>query len=275
VKIGVIVGAIALLIGGGSWLAAEEWGGNSAAAQKMQGTSAIVAPAASQPALDLSAPDKVMAAFCEALRSGDRDRTYACLVADPKRPPTPIDGMLSLNLAMNRVVVESQKKFGPQATAASMGLLGIDAVGEMISDASAGATASKVDGDTAELSATVPPEMIELLPRNAQKIVQIWSGAPIRMKKIGSQWRFDVDRSMKVLLTGKKAANVTAEDETAAFTDGARVLDGLAGDIRDGKVETLGAARAMVRQDIQQVMARHGLAGTQTTVVPADYAAAP
>src|SRR5262249_40865179 len=145
-----------------------------------------------------------------------------------------------VNLAMNRLVLEAQRKFGNSATAASFGLLGIDAVGGMIAGGAGPEGMKKqVEGETAELTATVPEEALAMLPKGAQEVVKIWSGAPIRFKKVGTEWRFDIDRSMKVVLQRQGGGKVDEQLEIAAFEASAKTLDGLTAEIHAGSIDTV------------------------------------
>ncbi len=270
-KTGLAMAVAAVVLGGSGWMVWERMAvaGPVAVVPATAAGGATAAPGAAT-APDLSSPEKAMQAFCEALKSGDRGATYRTLIADPKRKATVMDEMVDLNLTMNRVLIAAQKKFGPQVTATQFGFMGIDAVGGMISDASTpDGTNTKVNGDTAELSTTVPAESLDVMPRGAREIVQIWSGAPLRLKKLGAEWRFDIDGSMKVIFRG--GAAVSPQEEIAMFEELAKALDGMPEQIRTGDLGSIVEVRRAARSEMQRVSAEHAMPGSQMMLVPVAY----
>ena len=270
-KTGLAMAVAAVVLGGSGWMVWERMAvaGPVAVARATATGGATTAPDAAT-APDLSSPEKAMQAFCEALKSGDRGATYRTLTADSKRQATVMDAMLDLNLTMNRVLIAAQKKFGPQVTATQFGFMGIDAVGGMISDASTpDGTNSKVNGDRAELSTTVPAEALDVMPRGAREIVQIWSGAPLRLKKLSAEWRYDIDGSMKVIFRG--GAAVSPQEEIAMFEELAKALDGMPEQIRTGDLGSIAVGRRAARSELQRVSAEDAMPGSLMRLVPVAY----
>ena len=68
-----------------------------------------------------------------------------------------------------------------------------------------------VNSDTAELAASVPELIVKMLPPRMQRLAAEWDGAPIRFKKQAGEWKFDIDRSMRVIFRANflRAARVT------------------------------------------------------------------
>jgi hypothetical protein len=272
---GLGVAALLILAGGGGWMAAH--GGahaeTPAAPVAKQATMVTAMPAASAPGeLDLSTPEKAMAAFSEALKSGDRERTYRTLLADPQRI-TAIRAMLDTNLAGNRLVIEARKKFGAQVNGGTFGMMTIDRVADAISGTGDGLKKS-VDGESAELSMHVSEEAKAMLPKGEQMMVQMWSDAPVRLKKVGTEWRFDIDRTMRVEVQGRKA-NFDAAKVAAAFEDGAKITDEITAGIRDETITTLAEVRMAFQAGMKRMARDHQMNGVQVMIVPADYAEVP
>ncbi len=108
-----LAAAIALVLCGSGWLllqaVADRPGVPQAAVAQV---SAASVPVVTEVVLDLSTPEKTIDSFCRALEAGDRAKFYACLTADPNRPPTPADAIFELALAQNRLIHAAKLVFG-------------------------------------------------------------------------------------------------------------------------------------------------------------------
>ncbi|MGN6368005.1 MAG: RNA polymerase sigma factor [Phycisphaerae bacterium] len=263
--------AAAVVLWGSGWMlwgraAADAGAGVVAGSPAAVTVGAASMAAATDRGLDLSSPEKTLAAFCEAVKSGDRGATYRCLLADPGRKPTVLDGMLDLNLALERLVAEGKQKFGPGATTGSFGFLGIGDVAGLIMGAAGPESFKRTgEGASAELTFSLEPEAVMMMPRGAQQVVALWSGAPLRFKKVGAEWRLDLDRTMKVTLR-----NVEDGKAAAGLEEIGQMMERVAGGIRDGSVGTLAEARATVREGVSRISGAHGVRWQGVTIVPAE-----
>jgi RNA polymerase sigma factor (sigma-70 family) len=230
----------------------------------------LAASPATQPALDLSTPESTFASVIIALRSGDRDSLYHCLTADPNRDPVQIDRVLDWDLAINRMLTAAHKAYGPAADSMHMGLT-IDDVMELMGMGLAGNHNAVITGDSAQLSAVVPPAMLAMLPDQAKPIVSAWSGAPIRFTKDADGWKLDIDHSMQ-LVTRLNPPAASAEETVQQVTEILQQLtesyDQITQDISSGRLQTTADASSAVKTATKEICRNMNVRGFSTLILP-------
>lgn len=249
----------------GLLLVGSAWYGLAAFASAPASRPAPAAPpartAASAPASDLSTPKNAFIAVMAAIRAGDRDALYRCLTADPSRSPTILDGALDYHLARNRLYAAADKRFGPPAAAPLRAdLVTIDMVGDLLATTQGDAAAVKIDGDDAQLSVDIPATFLNLLPNDFRTIVAAWSKTPMRFKKSGSEWKFDIDHSMQARLsTGRTdlAPDVERRDHAAILKDLATTTDAITAAIPTGNFPAVRDLSEALAAATDAVLERH------------------
>jgi RNA polymerase sigma factor (sigma-70 family) len=235
-------------------------------------TAPVAASAATQPALDLSTPEKTLASVVIALRSGDRDTLYHCLTSDPARDPLFIDRMFDFNLAVSRMLIAARQAYGPAGDALKQGAT-IDDVIEMMAMLGPGARNTSITGDSAQISVVVPPALMAMVPDDMKPVISAWNGAPIRFKKQADGWKLDMDHSVRVDMNIKPPAP-TAEEavqrEEQMLQSMTDVYNQQAQDIAGGQLRSVDEARDAMKTSQRQAFATNGVRGMNTMIVPID-----
>ncbi len=177
-KIAAALAAIAIALLGGGWLVSQVMSDKSPSPPAV--AAAPVAPNTTpspypEVTLDLTTPEKSFDSMTRAIAAGDRAKLYACLTADPNRPPTLIDGLLEVSLSQNRLIRAVNLVFGNGERARHFGTP--DTIMRIIiSSWPSGSQIAKIQGDTASLPLSIPPMVIQLLPQSVRSDAQTWSG---------------------------------------------------------------------------------------------------
>ena len=282
-KTAAAVAAIAAAVGTTGWAISRAVADSSAAPQVAAPANVApvsppaaeavpTAPAATQPVIDLSTPEKAFVSFIAALKAGDRDLVYQCLTADPNREPLMIDRILDWNLATNRMLAAAREAYGPDSVPQLMQGSTIDEVAEMA--LMGGAWQHSITGDTAVSSAQVPPGIANMLPPGVRPIVLEWSGAPIRFQRQGGLWKFDIDRTMRVVVKCQYEIPPQGDEgqqNAAILEELTASIDQTTSDINTGQLPTLAEAVEAHRNALHQLgRENNGLRSFSTTIVPVD-----
>jgi len=256
----------------------------------------IAAPATQPSAIDLSAPAKAVRSFFMALQAGDRAATYSCLTADPNRPTTLMDAVISWNLAQNHLIHVAAETFGDDGASVRR-IPTLDAVARIIHpepDAQAegqppvaptdgqeplATTESseprvQIDGNTATITIEIPDDVIATAPPTLAPSLRAWAHSQLYLQKQSDQWKFDIDRSMRVDLKVrlKSSKPVDRAMKIGILMDLARGYEQVASAIEAGQLTRPAAASRAVDMAEAQVSAKHAVASIQLNVVPANAA---
>jgi hypothetical protein len=227
--------------------------------------------------IDLSTPYGSVTSLVAALAAGDLEKAYRCIDADPKRPPTMMDGIMHWNVAQNHLLAAAQEAFGKSAGEVLGGTSStFDGIARMLHKARGGPAEATVEGDTATFTCDVTPETIEQAPPEAQAALEAWAGHVIRFKRIKGEWKFDMDRSMQVEMSIKDVPPLSDEENVqrniGVLLGLADIKEKVAADIRAGKYKTAQEAsdeihaedRAMIRKLHGRGLTIHVLPATNT-----------
>ncbi len=266
-KIAAALAAAAMLVGAGTWMM-------TAAKAEPDKKTAITTPATTpveQVKLDLTTPRNTMASFCKALAAGQKEPTFAALAIDTKRPMTEMDAALLWTLAQNRMMKDATKAFGVQAKQLRYMSITIDEAAAMLAG---GTEVDSEKGDTAELRIEVPEMILKAVDADMADVLRTWSNQPIKFKKIGTEWRYDIDGSMKIAFTLEDRTGGLFQpkpDESASVLAGiADVMDELDKEILDGQYDTAGAAATAQRRKLDALYKQHNAKGISFDILPAN-----
>jgi RNA polymerase sigma factor (sigma-70 family) len=269
-KISAAVVMILTALGASGWMISRTLAENSSPA--VQSGDVVETPAAAAattllPAIDLSTPEKAYGAVVAALKAGDRAALYRCLAVDANRQPLPIDGALDWNLAENRMMAAARQAYGTQVSQVNQ-LLTIDAVMDMM--AATGPAKKNVTVDTAEFSTQVPPAILAMLPEVARHVASEWSGAAIRFVKQGEDWKFDIDRSMRVEVSSSDPAPADPTSRNVRLLElMGQNLDSVAKRIGEGGLATPAGANRAMNLGQRQLELRNGIRnGMDVSILP-------
>jgi RNA polymerase sigma factor (sigma-70 family) len=230
---------------------------------------AAAVPTTAPSSIDLSAPEAAARSFFKALAKGDRGKTYACLTADSNRPTNLMDAMLLENLAQNRLLRTVAANFGDSDAEHIRTGVTLDMVAHIIASGPNGPPPAVIDGNDATMSADLSM-LIKLAPDNFAPILRKWSNKPLYFHKQSDGWKFDIDRSMRVVATMidldnrplDKATTIQvmvemagARDEVCKRVDSGEILSG------DGAVHALHEA-------LDQIDRKYRVREIRTDVVP-------
>jgi RNA polymerase sigma factor (sigma-70 family) len=228
------------------------------------------APAA---AINLSTPMDTMDSLFQALQAMNRPGVYACLTADPNRKPTPIDALISWNLAENRLRRAGAKAFGQVVPELKTGFT-VDELGRMMLIAwRLNGDEPKIDGDQALLDfPQFNDAVIAALPPDTGKVVQLWEGQPLRFTRSNNQWKCDLDRSVQLLiLTDGKL--ITGDIEAQWRMEMVNTINDVAEKVENGQITRAHAASDALWGAIHQLEHTHNLTNFFGVTLPADVPA--
>ncbi len=271
---GGLAAAIAVVLCGGGWLLLQALADKPAVPQ-VDGAQVSAAPVSApvEVLLDLSMPEKTIDSLCRALEAGNRSDFYACLTADPNRPPTPADATFELALAQNRLIHAAKLVFG---NGGATGLhAGDGTFRAMMAGWPAGVEMAKFDGDRATLPSVIPPELLRTLPQDSAASAQMWLGKSIPFVRKDNQWRVDMDHFMRaqVRLAGPGNHVADSATTTAAIIGEAKILSQIADDIIAGKFDSWDEAqREWNREYMEMLRKAGGFTSLHTTMVPVEQA---
>jgi RNA polymerase sigma factor (sigma-70 family) len=248
----------------------------SPVAESPSAESPAAVPAATQPAIDLSTPQNTFKSVIIALRSGDPGTLNRCLVADATQDPLPIDRLLAWDLAVNRSILAAKQAYGPGAGSMKMGRT-IDDVLEMMGVSGPASYQGTGSGATAELFVQIPAALLALAPPTMKPTLSEWSGAPIEFKKVGNDWKLDIDQSMKVEMqigSGAAPQERQTQRDAAILQDMTDSFSELAEDIASGQLPTMGDAMAELKNTRRHMRSMSGVSGNVAiAVLPVHLAA--
>ncbi len=210
-----------------------------------------------------------MTEFFTAVKEGDTDKAFRCLVTQPKHDPTLIEATVKINLALNRLFTEGDKAYGSNSSLLRNGTITLDSVAQLFN--SMGIAGSTIHGDTAEISAEIPDAVIGMLPATMRSIVSAWSKAPMRFVKESDGWKFDLNHSMRVDMqtdaphTTPEATDLTNIQITEAQAASA---DEVAASIRNGELPTALSARRVMDANVSNILADHAAHRLSTSILP-------
>jgi RNA polymerase sigma factor (sigma-70 family) len=260
-KIAAAAAAITLTLGTGGWIISCAMADNAPAAP-------AVVPAAQPLVADLSTPQSALKSFFTAVASGDRTAAYNCLTSDPNRPPTLMDAMLTWNLAQNRLTHVTVQAFGGDGMAVQR-MITLDKVAQIL----ASALPEQIKGDTATIALNIPPQVITSAPASYQPMLRAWSNATLYLRKQGDQWKFDIDRSMRVEIRVRLDGKVAGPDvEVQIMLDNARSYDQIISAIRAGQYASPGDVANALEQAASTVGGKYRIVTMQSNVLPASAA---
>jgi hypothetical protein len=230
---------------------------------------ANIAPATAPSAIDLSTPESAAQSFFTALKQGDRDKAYACLTADPNRTPNLMDAMLAWNLAQNRLVAQVTKSFGGDGNSVKR-IVSLDMVAYAIAQNPGGVSDAAIDGDSATITTQIPAWMISMFPANIQPMVRNWADKPLYFQKQADGWRFDIDRSMRVVakILDRQNKRLNPTETLAVLMENAKATDQIAQAVADGKITSTDDAAAQLNAAGIQVGSDHNIGFAQFDVLP-------
>lgn len=220
--------------------------------------------------LDLSTPMDAWDSLCRALKSVDRQSAYACLTADPNRKATPIDALLTWNLAENRLRRAEVKAFGQAVPDLETGNT-IDDFGRMLEVTwRLTPQSAKIDDDRAVLA--FPPlnaAVLNLLPPFTQKVIQLWLGRPIRFVRSNRQWKVDLDHSVRVVLAqdGKPISGDIAMQYGVGLGE---IVNQTAQLIENGQLARVTLATTSLWDKVRQLRSQYDLRDLSAFSLPAD-----
>ncbi len=232
-------------------------------------------PAATQAAVevDLSTPHSAMVSLVRALAAGDREGAYKCIAVDSNRAPTELDELMAWNIAQSQLMAAGTKAFGKGAEVFRSSAGTFDQIAKMLRDAR-GEPATAVmneKGDEAAFTVTIPQAVIDKATPEQAENLKAWAGHKMWCKKVGTEWKFDMDRSMRVEVILPGAPEVSEEAKVARNVEVlkglAEVKAGVAADVQSfSSAEE--AAAAIKNGDRLVVRAAHGR-GLTIHVLPA------
>ena len=114
------------------------------------------------------------------------------------------------------------------------------------------------------------PEFIAAMPANYQSILHDWASAKFYLRKEAGLWKFDIDRSMHVVV--RLRLQNQAPDPTAIrkiMMDNARSYDQITAAIGAGQFDTIDEVADALRAAATKVGQSYGIMSMQTHVVPA------
>ncbi len=276
-KIATAIVAIAAALLGSGWLISQVMTDKTPAPVAIAPVS--VTPVAApvplpEVVLDLSTPEKSFDSMTRAMAAGDRAKFYACITADPNRPPTLIDAILDTCFTQNRLIHAVNLVFGNGERARHEGTP--DRIMQIIMAGwPRGVPIAKVQGDTAALPLNLPPMLVQLLPRQTQQDMEAWLGKTISFVRKDNQWRADIDHLGRVQgsLEGRNLHTNDPNRLHAALSGEARIQGQLADQILAHKFRTWQDAAISWGKEEDKYRQAAGFRGLNFTFIPTPPAA--
>jgi hypothetical protein len=206
----------------------------------------VVAPAtapATAPVVDRSTPEKALDGFLQAVEDEDRAKLFACLAADPNRPPTMLDSVLHDLQAQARMVHAAGAAFGngeraqfafpltgPRLVRASLAL---------------GAMSAQVNGDQAKMSIRFADLALKMLPAQDQADMKVWADKGFTFVRRDDGWHLDLDRTARVVVSmGGRRGRITDPKVTQpALEEIATMMNEIASGIENDQFNTFDQVR--------------------------------
>jgi RNA polymerase sigma factor (sigma-70 family) len=284
-KTAAAVAAIAAAVGTTGWMISLAAADTPAAPENAAAVN-VAAPAAQVPVvstpmpapkvlpsvvLDLSTPENAARSFFDAVREGDRAKAYQCLTADPDRPPNLMDGILAWNIAQNHLVRVVVQAFGGNGEGVKH-LITIDTIAWAIVPNPKLAPQSVIHGETATMTTSIPSWVIAMAPANYQTHIRDWSGKTLYFQKQAGQWKFDIDRSMRVecMFMDNNHHPFNSEAKTAIFLEGARVTEQVASAVVNGQITSSDGATDAIDTARSRMMQDFGISSGEFNILPAE-----
>jgi RNA polymerase sigma factor (sigma-70 family) len=270
------VAIVTAAVGSARWMISQAAVDNSGANPVVAaaGAAASTPPPSTAPttlpsSIELTTPENTARSFFVALKNGDRATAYACLTADPNRTPNLMDAMLAWNLAQNHLVHAVNRSFGSDGAAVKR-IVTLDMIAFAIGQNQGGVSQAATDGDNATLTTNIPSWMISMAPASFQPILQHWAGKKLYFHKQSDGWRFDIDRSMRVIARIFDQSNHRLDRAAtiAVIMENARATDQLAFAVDLGQIATSDAAAADLKATGIQIGHNHAISSAQFDVVP-------
>jgi RNA polymerase sigma factor (sigma-70 family) len=189
--------------------------------------------------LNLSTPEKTFDSMTRAMEAGDRANFYACITAEPNRPPTLIDAILDACFAQNRLIHAVNLVFGNGERSRQVGTP--DRVMHIIMAGwSRSVPIAKIQGDTAVIPLNLPPMLVQMLPQQMHQDMEPWLGKTLLFMRMDNQWRADIDHLGRVegSLEGPNLHTTDPNRLRAALFGEAKIIDQLADQILAHKFRT-------------------------------------
>jgi RNA polymerase sigma factor (sigma-70 family) len=268
---------IAVAIGTTGWMISRALADNAPAPQAAAPAAAPAAPAAAPTtapsAIDLSTPENAARSFFIAVHDGDRARAYACLTADPNRPANLMDAVLAWNFAQNHLVRVVTQTFGGDGADVRQ-LVTLDTIAKAIAPNRDATPQAVVNGDTATLPTHIPDFVMAMAPADYRSHLQDWTNKTLYFQKQSGQWKFDIDRSMRVTgqLLDKNQRPFDPAVTIAVFTEYAQATEQIAVAVSDGQITSYEAAAQALKAAGSRIDGNYGISTMRWNVVPADDA---
>jgi RNA polymerase sigma factor (sigma-70 family) len=270
-KIAAALVAIAAALIGSGWLISQVMGEKPPAPAAAVAVIAPVQPPAPVPevVLDLSTPEKSFDSMARAMEAGDRAKFYACITADPNRPPTLIDAVLDTCFVQNRLIHAVNLVFGNGERTRQVGTP--DRVMHIIMAGwPKGVPIAKVQGDTAAIPLDLPPMLVQMLPQQMHQDLEPWLGKTLLFVRKDNQWRADVDHLGRVegSLEGRNYQSTDRTKLLAALSGESRIHSQLADQILAHKFRTWQEATISLGREEERFRQAMGFRGMNFTFVP-------
>ena len=115
---------------------------------------------ATQPDPDLSTPYRTVASMFAALKAGDHDRLYRCLLINPGKEPSILFRAMDFDLAASRMMNATTSAFGHAADSITRRDNALGQIAVAIWSDGPGGTKCVIDNDTAQLQAQITPKLL-------------------------------------------------------------------------------------------------------------------
>jgi RNA polymerase sigma factor (sigma-70 family) len=271
-KIAATIIAIAAALLGSGWLISQVMTDKTPAPVAAASVSVAPAPAPTpfpEVVLDLSTPEKTFDSMTRAMEAGDRAKFYACITADPNRPPTLIDAILDTCFTQNRLIHAVNLVFGNGERSRQVGTP--DRVMQIImSGWPRGVPIAKVQGDTALIPLNLPPMLVQMLPQQMHQDMESWLGKTLLFVRTDNQWRADVDHLGRVegSLVGRNYESTDRTKLLAALFGESKIHSKLADQILAHKFRTWQEATISLGREEERFRQTMGFRGMNFTFVP-------
>jgi hypothetical protein len=122
-----------------------------------------------------------------------------------------------------------------------------------------------IEGNTARITLTIPPESIGSFPEYAQVFARRWSGQVIRFTNHADQWKLD-EIPMQAVDTNTGRTLSDSEAGIAGQMAYAAALDRLAAAVQSKRIKSVGQARLVFRAECDRLA--RGYPGFSDTMSP-------
>jgi len=232
-------------------------------------------PVNAAPLPDRSTPDKTLASLCRAMLAADVSAAEACILISLDQPTTPLGASFVLGFSHRRLIIAAEKAYGPDGSKVVRHVVPVETVlQDMLVLRQLQGDTADITGNTATISAQIPPAMLQSVPPNIQRILLGWSGKKIYFQLRDGLWHLDIGRSFRFVMQVQRQPNgpFTRAGSKTAFAilqDEVKASDAITAQVAAGRLPALPDAQNALDAAESRICDKYGFTGIQSYMAPA------